>query len=81
MARRRRPAYFVGWIGSFRIRMRSPSNATSALRIAVVDVLEYLAAGMTAADIVVDFPQLTADHVQAAIVFAAHREHRLASPS
>jgi uncharacterized protein (DUF433 family) len=50
-------------------------------RIAVVDVLDYLVDGMTAAEIVVDFPELTADHVQAAIVFAARLEHQLASPN
>lgn len=50
-------------------------------RIAVVEVLDQLAAGMTAAEIVVDFPELTVDHVQAAVVFAADRARPLASPS
>jgi uncharacterized protein (DUF433 family) len=47
-------------------------------RIAVYDVLEYLAGGMTAEDIVADFPELTDAHVPAALEFAARRERRLA---
>jgi len=50
-------------------------------RITVYDVLEYLAGGMTSADIVRDFPELTEDHVRAAIEFAAVRERRLATPA
>ena len=48
-------------------------------RIAVYDVLEYLAGGMTTDDIVADFPELTTDHVRAALEFAAMRERRLAA--
>ena len=48
-------------------------------RITVQDVLEYLAAGMSADDIVQDFPELDDSHVQAALTFAAQRERRLAS--
>jgi uncharacterized protein (DUF433 family) len=47
-------------------------------RIAVYDVLEYLAGGMTVAEIVDDFPELSPDHVRAALEFAALRERRLA---
>lgn len=45
------------------------------------DALEYLAGGMTPDEIVVDFPELTVDHVRAALEFAAKREHRLATPA
>ena len=45
-------------------------------RITVYDVLEYLAGGMSSAEIVADFPELTGDHVRAALEFAAKREHR-----
>jgi len=48
-------------------------------RIAVYDVLEYLAGGMMTADIVRDFPELTEVHVRAALAFAALRERRLAA--
>jgi uncharacterized protein (DUF433 family) len=47
-------------------------------RITVYDVLEYLAGGMTTDQIVADFPELTTDHVRAALAFAADRERRLA---
>lgn len=47
-------------------------------RITVYDVLEYLAGGMTTDEIIADFPQLTAEHVRAALAFAASRERRLA---
>ncbi len=50
-------------------------------RITVYDVLEYLASGMTTDEIVSDFPELTTDHVRAALAFAAMREHRLATPA
>jgi len=48
-------------------------------RIAVYDVLEYLAAGMTTDEIVADFPELSPEHVRAALSFAALRERRLAT--
>lgn len=48
-------------------------------RITVYDVLEYLAGGMSADDIVTDFPELTLAHVHAALSFAALRERRLAT--
>ncbi|MFV0317239.1 MAG: DUF433 domain-containing protein [Microthrixaceae bacterium] len=48
-------------------------------RIAVYDVLEYLASGMTAEEIVADFPELTSEHVRSALEFAALRERRLAT--
>jgi uncharacterized protein (DUF433 family) len=47
-------------------------------RITVYDVLEYLAGGMTAQQIIADFPELTDEHVRAALEFAAQRERRLA---
>jgi uncharacterized protein (DUF433 family) len=45
----------------------------------VYDVLEYLAAGMTTEEIVDDLPELTPEHVRAAMEFAALRERRLAT--
>ncbi len=47
------------------------------LRITVYDVLEYLAGGMTEADILRDFPDLTAEDIRACLAFAADRERRL----
>lgn len=48
-------------------------------RIAVYDVLEYLAGGMTHDEVVRDFPELTEAHIRAALEFAALRERRLAT--
>jgi uncharacterized protein (DUF433 family) len=47
------------------------------LRITVSDVLEYLASGMTEAEILADFPDLTSDDIRACLAFAADRERRL----
>jgi uncharacterized protein (DUF433 family) len=47
------------------------------LRITVSDVLEYLASGMSVAEILADFPDLTADDIRACLAFAADRERRL----
>ena len=49
------------------------------LRITVYDILDYLASGMTEAEIVADFPDLTYEDIRAAIAFAADRERRLLS--
>ena len=49
------------------------------LRITVYDILEYLASGMTEAQILSDFPELTAADIRAALAFAADRERRLMS--
>lgn len=46
--------------------------------ITVADVLEYLASGMTEADILRDFPELTLDDIHACLAFAAEREKKLA---
>jgi uncharacterized protein (DUF433 family) len=45
-------------------------------RIAVGDVLGYLAAGMSEEKIVADFPQLTRDDIRACLAYAAERERR-----
>jgi uncharacterized protein (DUF433 family) len=47
------------------------------LRMTVRDVLEYLAGGMTVDAILADFPDLTAEDIQACLAFAADRERRL----
>lgn len=47
------------------------------LRITVYDILEYLASGMTEAQILSDFPDLTAEDIRACLAFAADRERRM----
>lgn len=49
------------------------------LRITVYDVLDFLASGMTNAEILHDFPDLTRDDLRACLAFAADRERKLAS--
>ena len=44
------------------------------MRITVFDVLSYLAAGMTATEVLDDFPYLTTEDIQACLAFAAERE-------
>ena len=48
-------------------------------RISVGDVLGYLAGGMTEAEILADFAQLSHDDIVACLAFAADRERRLAT--
>jgi len=43
-------------------------------RIAIGDILEWLAAGETHEDIMADFPKLKEEHIFAALNFAANRE-------
>ena len=49
------------------------------LRITVYDILEYLASGMTEAEIIADFPDLTREDIRACLAFAADRERRMVS--
>lgn len=46
------------------------------LRITVADVLGWLASGMSQADILADFPELTEHDIQACLQFAAQRERQ-----
>ncbi len=43
-------------------------------RIAVEDILQWLASGMSHAEIIEDFPSLNEEHILAALSFAAKRE-------
>lgn len=61
--------------------VRSGKPCIKGTRITVYDVLEYLAGGMTEAQILADFPDLTAEDIRACLSFAATRERRLASSS
>lgn len=57
---------------------RSGKPCIRGMRITVYDVLEYLASGMSADEIVADFPELTHEDIRAVLAFAADRERRLA---
>jgi uncharacterized protein (DUF433 family) len=47
------------------------------MRIAVADVLGWLAAGMTHEEILSDYPELTEVDIRACLAYAADRERRL----
>lgn len=55
---------------------RSGKPCIRGLRITVYDVLEYLASGMTEAEILSDFPVLRAEDIRACLAFAADRERK-----
>jgi uncharacterized protein (DUF433 family) len=48
-------------------------------RIAVVDVLGWLASGMSYEEISVDFPQISRDDILACLRYAAERENHTSS--
>jgi uncharacterized protein (DUF433 family) len=58
---------------------RSGKPCIHGTRITVLDVLEYLAGGMTHAEILADFPQLSEEDILACLAFAADRERELES--
>ena len=59
-------------------QVRSGKPCIRGTRITVYDILEYLAGGMSEAQILADFPSLTSDDIRAVLSFAAARERRLA---
>lgn len=58
---------------------RSGKPCIRGTRMTVTDVLEYLAGGMSPADIVAEFPDVSLDDIRACLAFAADRERKLAS--
>ena len=55
---------------------RSGKACVRGMRITVADVLGYLASGMTHAEIIDDFPELTHDDILACLAYAADAENR-----
>jgi uncharacterized protein (DUF433 family) len=47
------------------------------MRIAVADVLGWLAAGMSHEQIIGDYPELTEEDIRACLAYAADRERRV----
>ena len=56
---------------------RSGKPCIRGLRITVIDVLEYLAGGMSIPQILAEFPDLTEEDIRACLAYAADRERRL----
>lgn len=59
---------------------RSGKPCIRGMRITVSDVLDALANGMSAAEVVGEYPYLTEEDIRACLAFAADRERRLMAP-
>ncbi len=74
-------AYLAGMEYSQIITMesgkRSGKPCIRCTRMTVLDVLEYLAGGMTYDEILADFPNLTEEDIRACLTFAADRVREL----
>jgi len=57
-------------------RVRFGKPCVRGLRIAVDDVLSYLAGGMSEVEVLSGFPDLTSEDIQACIVYDAERKRR-----
>ena len=61
--------------------VRSGKPCIRGTRITVADVFDYLAGGMTQAEVLEDFPDLMAEDIRACFAFAADRDPRtMAAP-
>ena len=57
---------------------RGGQPVVRGMRIAVADVLGWLAEGMSHAEILQDFPELTEEDIRAVLAYAADRQRRTA---
>lgn len=55
-------------------RIRGGKPCVAGTRIAVYDVLEYLASGMTVEDVLNDFPHLTREGILSCLAYSADIE-------
>jgi uncharacterized protein (DUF433 family) len=62
---------------TIRLGHRGGRPCVRGLRIAVSDVLGWLAAGMSHDEIRSDYPELTEDDIRACLAYAADRERRV----
>ncbi len=60
---------------------RSGKPCIKQTRITVYDVLGWLAQGQSVPEVLVDFPELNQNQIQACLAYAAEREHHLLSVS
>jgi uncharacterized protein (DUF433 family) len=56
---------------------RGGRRCVRGLRIAVADVLGWLAAGMSHQEILADYPELTDEDIRARLAYAADRERHI----
>jgi uncharacterized protein (DUF433 family) len=59
---------------SVNAEIRFGKPCITGTRIAVSDILQWLASGMTHEEILQDYPLLKDEHIRAALTFAANRE-------
>ena len=57
--------------------MKAPPIPGVSAMMRCHSLLGWLAAGMTYAQIVADYPELTEDHIRACLAYAADRERRV----
>lgn len=57
--------------------IRNGKPCIRGTRITVADVFDYLGGGMSMAEVLEDFPDLTSEDIQACFSFAADRDRRL----
>ena len=57
--------------------VRGGQPCVRGMRITVADVLGWLAAGMSHAEILADYPELTENDIRACLAYAAERERRV----
>ena len=71
----------MGWEERITVNpaVRSRKPCIKGTRIAVYDILEYLAGGMTEDQILGDFPDLQREDIRASLAFAAARERRVSN--
>jgi len=58
---------------------RGGQPCVRGMRIAVADVLGWLAEGLSHSEIIEDFPELTENDIRAVLAFAADRQRRTAT--
>ena len=58
---------------------RSAKPCIRSMRITVYDVLSWLASGMSEAEILLDYPELTRGDIRACLAFAAERERQIST--
>ena len=57
--------------------IRNGKPCIRGTRITVADVFDYLGGGITITEVLDDFPDLSAEDIQACFAFAADRDRRL----
>ncbi len=60
---------------------RSGKPCIRGMRITVYDILEYLAAGMTEAEILEDFSELTSEDIKACLAFGFQKKKTFVPPT